>query len=64
MAARKRCKRHMAETDEFIMSNNDGFLMDSLTTSTAYLKMKALCMHIRDEVHTDIAIHNKHILPR
>ncbi|XP_057834399.1 uncharacterized protein LOC131044935 isoform X2 [Cryptomeria japonica] len=63
MAARKRCKRHMAETDEFLTSNNDGFLMDSLTTSTAYLKMKALCMHIRDEVHTDIAIHNKHILP-
>ncbi|KAH9312417.1 hypothetical protein KI387_027452 [Taxus chinensis] len=63
MAARKRCKRHMAETDEFMMSNNDGFLMDSLTISTAYLKMKALCMHIRDEVHTDIEIHNQHILP-
>lgn len=63
MAARKRCKRHMAETEEFMTSNSEGFLMDSLTISTAYLKMKALCMHIGNEVNTDIKIHNQHILP-
>eukprot|EP01018_Ginkgo_biloba_P025795 Gb_04081 [translate_table: standard] len=62
-AAWKRCKRHMAETDEFISTNNEGFLMDPLTMSTAYLKMKALCMHISNEVQTDIEIHNQHILP-
>jgi len=27
-------------------------------------RMKALCMHIGNEVNTDIKIHNQHILPR
>eukprot|EP01018_Ginkgo_biloba_P005667 Gb_02174 [translate_table: standard] len=62
-AARKRSKRHMAETDEFVTSNSEGILMDALTVSTAYLKMKALCLHIRNEVCTDIEIHNQHVLP-
>ncbi|KAJ7547018.1 hypothetical protein O6H91_08G065300 [Diphasiastrum complanatum] len=62
-AARKRCKRHMAETDEFVSSSNEGFLMDPLTLATAYLKMKNLCLHIREEVRTDIAVHNQLVLP-
>jgi hypothetical protein len=63
-AAKKRCKRHMSETDEFVSSTNDGFLMDPLTLGAAYQKMKALCMNISNEVRTDIAIHNQHVLPR
>lgn len=62
-AARKRSKRHMSETDEFVTNSNEGVLMDALTVSTAYLKMKTLCMNIRNELHTDIQIHNQHILP-
>ncbi|KAH9321638.1 hypothetical protein KI387_016277, partial [Taxus chinensis] len=62
-AARKRSKRHMAETDEFVASSNEGILMDALDVSTAYLKMKTLCMNIRNEISTDIEIHNQHILP-
>jgi hypothetical protein len=63
-AARKRSKRHMAETDEFVTNSNEGVLMDALTVSTAYLKMRALCMNICNELRTDIEIHNQHILPR
>lgn len=62
-AARKRSKRHMAETDEFVTNSNEGVLMDALTVSTAYLKMRALCMNICNELRTDIEIHNQHILP-
>lgn len=54
---------NMAETDEFVTNSNEGVLMDALTVSTAYLKMKALCMNICNELRTDIEIHNQHILP-
>ncbi len=64
IAARKRCKRHMTETDEYLSNGGDGFLMDSLSMGTAYAKMKTLCMHISSEVRVDIEIHNKHVLPR
>ncbi|KAM1203766.1 hypothetical protein ACFX13_020079 [Malus domestica] len=63
VAARKRSQRHLAETDEYITSNSDGILLDSLSMATAYQKMKSLCLNIRDEIHTDIEIHNRHILP-
>lgn len=63
-AAKKRCRNHMLETDEFVSTSSDGFLMDSITMSTAYLKMKNLCISIRNEIQSDIKIHNHHILPR
>ncbi|GAY56183.1 hypothetical protein CUMW_169910, partial [Citrus unshiu] len=62
-AAKKRCRNHMLETDEFVSTSSDGFLMDSITMSTAYLKMKNLCISIRNEIQSDIKIHNHHILP-
>lgn len=62
-AAKKRCRRHMAETDEFVTSSNEGFLMDPMTTSTAYSKLKTLCINMCNEVRTDIDMHNQHILP-
>lgn len=54
----------MVETDEFVSGNSEGVLMDSITISTAYLKMKQLCKNIGDEIQADIKIHNQHILPR
>lgn len=54
----------MIETDEFVSNNSEGFLMDSITISTAYLKMKNLCMSIGKEIQADIKIHNQHIFPR
>lgn len=63
VAARKRSRRHLTETDEYISNNTEGTLMDNLTMSTAYQKMKSLCTNIRNEILTDIEIHNQHILP-
>lgn len=54
----------MVETDEFVSSNSEGFLMDSFTSSSAYLKMKKLCVDLSNEIQTDIKIHNEHVLPR
>lgn len=54
----------MVETDEFVSSNSEGFIMDSITVSTAYLKMKNLCTNISNEIQADIKIHNQHVLPR
>ncbi|XP_050204995.1 uncharacterized protein LOC126655039 [Mercurialis annua] len=62
-AAKKRCRKHMTETDEFMSSNSEGFIMDSITISTAYLKMKKLCVSIGKEIQADIKIHNQHIFP-
>ncbi|XP_024531111.1 uncharacterized protein LOC9632175 [Selaginella moellendorffii] len=62
-AARKRCKRLMAETDEFVATTNDGFLADPLSLATAYLKMKNLCSCVSAEIATDMEIHNQHVLP-
>lgn len=63
-AAKKRSRRHLTETDEYVSGNNEGLLMDAVTVSTAYQKMKSLCMNIRNEIFTDIEIHNQNILPR
>ncbi|KAG9448831.1 hypothetical protein H6P81_008796 [Aristolochia fimbriata] len=62
-AAMKRCRRHMVDTDEFMSSNGEGFLVDPITISTAYVKMKTLCTNISSEIQADIKIHNQHILP-
>ncbi|KAL1219602.1 hypothetical protein V5N11_009729 [Cardamine amara subsp. amara] len=62
-AAKKRCRKHMVDTDEYVSSNSEGFLLDSVTISTAYMKMKNLCLHISNEIETDIKITNEHVLP-
>ncbi|VVA16266.1 PREDICTED: ZEAMMB73_Zm00001d018133 [Prunus dulcis] len=63
VAAKKRSRRHLAETDEYVTNNSDGTLIDILSMTTAYQKMKSLCLNIRNEILTDIEIHNQHILP-
>jgi len=63
-AARKRSRRHMLETDEYVTGNSEGIRVDLVTVTTAYQKMKSLCNNLRNEVFTDIDIHNQHILPR
>ncbi|KAK7275828.1 hypothetical protein RIF29_16953 [Crotalaria pallida] len=63
VAAKKRSRRHVSETDEYITSNSEGNLIDSMTMSIAYQKMKTLCISLRNEIYTDIQIHNQNILP-
>ncbi|KAL8143887.1 hypothetical protein V2J09_016919 [Rumex salicifolius] len=62
-ASKKRAKRHLGETDEFLTTNGEGSTIDNITMSVAYQKMKALCLNVSNEVFTDIQIHNQHILP-
>ncbi|CAH9091069.1 unnamed protein product [Cuscuta epithymum] len=62
-AAAKRCRKHMVETDEFLSISSEGFVMDSVTISTAYAKMKSLVINISNEIQADIKIHNQDILP-
>ncbi|KAG9137431.1 hypothetical protein Leryth_020632 [Lithospermum erythrorhizon] len=62
-AAKKRSRRHLSETDEYVSGNSEGVLMDAVTVSTAYRKMKSLCLNFQNEIHTDIEIHNHNILP-
>lgn len=61
---KKRSRRHLSETDEYMGNNNEGGLVDTVTMSTAYQKMKSVCLNIREEISSDIEIHNQHILPR
>ncbi|KAJ0653400.1 hypothetical protein HanOQP8_Chr15g0583151 [Helianthus annuus] len=62
-AAKKRSRRHLTETDEYLSGTGEGNVMDPVTVSTAYQKMKSLCLNIRNEIYTDIQIHNCNILP-
>ncbi|XP_027078388.1 uncharacterized protein LOC113778164 [Coffea eugenioides] len=62
-AVKKRSKRHMSETDEIVSNNNGNVLMDPVTISAAYQKIKSLCLNIRREIFTDIEIHDQHVLP-
>ncbi|KAL4333355.1 hypothetical protein GQ457_07G004150 [Hibiscus cannabinus] len=62
-AAKKRSRRHQTETDEFILSNNDGALMDPSALSMSYQKMITLILGIKKEIFTDIEIHRQNILP-
>jgi hypothetical protein len=63
-AARKRSRRYMLATDEYVTGNSEGIKMDLVTVTTAYQKMKSLCNNLCNEIFTDIEIHNQHILPR
>ncbi|KAA0038672.1 uncharacterized protein E5676_scaffold455G005750 [Cucumis melo var. makuwa] len=63
VAVKKRSRRHLSETDEYMGNSNEGSLVDTVTMSTAYQKMKSVCLDIRKEISSDIEIHNQHILP-
>lgn len=63
-ATRKRSRRHLSETDDFVSNNNESILVDPVAVSTAYKKMKTLCLNIRNEILTDIEIHKQDLLPR
>ncbi|KAH7845053.1 hypothetical protein Vadar_034682 [Vaccinium darrowii] len=54
----------LLEADEFVSNNTEGFLMDSITIMTGYLKMKNLCTNLCNGIQAHIKIHNQHILPR
>ncbi|XP_075655804.1 uncharacterized protein LOC142625932 [Castanea sativa] len=63
VAAKKRSRRHLAETDELILSSEGATFMDPMSLSTSYQKMNSLIRNFRNEIFTDIEIHNQHVLP-
>nr|XP_043606485.1 uncharacterized protein LOC122578567 [Erigeron canadensis] len=62
-AAKRRSKHLLSETDEYVSGNSEGILMDPVAVSTAYQKMRSLCLNFRTEIFRDIDIHNCNILP-
>ncbi|GAV59244.1 hypothetical protein CFOL_v3_02775 [Cephalotus follicularis] len=62
-AAKKSSQWHLTESDKFFFSSNEVTLMDPVALNTAYQKMKSLILSIRNEIITDIEIHNQHLLP-
>ncbi|KAL3627773.1 hypothetical protein CASFOL_029136 [Castilleja foliolosa] len=57
-ATRKRSRRHLSESDEFVSNNNENVLLDSVARSTEYKKMTSICLNIRNEILSDIEIQN------
>lgn len=55
---------HLGETDEFVTNNNDPNFWDPSSMSSAYKKMTMVCKNVKNEIYTDIEIHNQYILPR
>ncbi|KAM7261772.1 hypothetical protein ACFE04_020849 [Oxalis oulophora] len=60
-AAKKRSKRHLTKIEEFM--SNEGAVMDPNTLSTYYQKMKVLILSFKNEISTDIEIHDQDLLP-
>ncbi|KAF3439219.1 hypothetical protein FNV43_RR17494 [Rhamnella rubrinervis] len=59
-AAKKRLRRHLVETDDLTLSSNEGTMTD---LPMSYEKMKSLILNIRNEIFTDMKIHNQQVLP-
>ncbi|CAH8275482.1 unnamed protein product [Arabidopsis lyrata] len=62
-AAKKRSRRHMGETDEFVANNSEPNFWDTSAMSAAYQKMTMACKNVKNEIYTDIEIQNEDILP-
>ncbi|KAL0771181.1 hypothetical protein Bca101_036332 [Brassica carinata] len=62
LAAKKRSRMHIGETDEFVRNNNDPNFWDASSTA-AYHKMTMVCKNVKNEIYTDIEIQNQNILP-
>ncbi|XP_048630582.1 uncharacterized protein LOC106451437 [Brassica napus] len=62
VAAKKRSRMHIGEIDEFVRKNNDPNFWDP-SSRAAYHKMIMVCKNVKNEIYTDIEIHNQNILP-
>ncbi|XP_010448543.1 PREDICTED: uncharacterized protein LOC104730991 isoform X2 [Camelina sativa] len=62
-AAKKRSRRHLGETDEFVANNSEPNFWDTSAMSSAYQKMTMVCKNVKNEIYTDIEIQNEDILP-
>ncbi|KAL9241380.1 hypothetical protein vseg_015499 [Gypsophila vaccaria] len=62
VAAKRRSRRHLEEIDDSVFTN-EGATVDSVTTITAYQKMRSVCLTVKNEIYTDIDINDQSVLP-
>lgn len=63
-AARKRCRRHLMDTDKYVKGNNEVILMDIETITKCSSKNEIDLHDIRNEIFNDIDIQNQRVVPR
>lgn len=64
-ASKKRSRRHLLETNDLLNNRSEGAAsVDPMALTASYQKMKSLIVSFKNEISTDIAIHNCNVLPR
>ncbi|CAH8374965.1 unnamed protein product [Eruca vesicaria subsp. sativa] len=63
-ASKKRSRRHLLETNDLLNNRSEGAApVDPMALPASYQKMKSLILSFKNEISTDIAIHNCNVLP-
>ncbi|GBG85313.1 hypothetical protein CBR_g39880 [Chara braunii] len=62
-AAKKRCRRYLSESDEFVVMGAEGIEDRVTSVVAAYAKMRLVCQQLSSEIRNDIKIHRQGILP-
>ncbi|XP_023639737.1 uncharacterized protein LOC17874910 isoform X2 [Capsella rubella] len=62
-ASKKRSRRHLLETNDLLNNRSEGAPVDPMALPASYQKMKSLILSLKNEISTDIAIHNCNVLP-
>lgn len=63
-ASKKRSRRHLLETNDLLNNRSEGAApVDPMALTASYQKMKSLILSFKNEISTDIAIHNCNVLP-
>ncbi|WZZ00789.1 hypothetical protein YC2023_073117 [Brassica napus] len=63
-ASKKRSIRHLLETNDLLNNRSEGAApVDPMALTASYQKMKSLILSFKNEISTDIAIHNCNVLP-
>ncbi|GJZ39069.1 mammalian uncoordinated homology 13 protein, partial [Tanacetum coccineum] len=55
--------KYLAETDEYVSGSGRKSTVDQSSYTIGYLKMKSLVINIRNEIVSDIEMHDKQVLP-
>ncbi|KAG7535580.1 hypothetical protein ISN45_Aa08g029930 [Arabidopsis thaliana x Arabidopsis arenosa] len=62
-ASKKRSRIHLLETNDLLNNRSEGVPVDPMALPASYQKMKSLILSLKNEISTDIAIHNCNVLP-
>ncbi|GJT91292.1 mammalian uncoordinated homology 13 protein [Tanacetum coccineum] len=55
--------KYLTETDEYVSGSGRKSMVDQSSYTIGYLKMKSLVINIRNEIVSDIEMHDKQVLP-